>query len=68
MSAEQGAVECLIIEASILREKDHIATWQSISDAVTGAGTIIQASIDHDAGKQLVGFGGAMALSVEGLS
>lgn len=63
LSAEQGAVECLIIEASILREKDHIATWQSISDAVTaGAGTIIQASIDHDAGKQLVGFGGAMAL------
>ena len=63
LSAEQGAVECLIIEASLLREEDHIATWQLISDAVSvGAGTIIQASVDHDAGKQLVGFGGALAL------
>ena len=63
MSAEQGAVECLIIEASHLREENHIATWGLISDAVTaGGGTIIQASVDHDAGKQLMGFGGALAL------
>ena len=63
MSAEQGAVECLVIEASLLREKDQTVKWGLISDAVTaGGGTIIQASVDHDAGKQLMGFGGAFAL------
>jgi stalled ribosome rescue protein Dom34 len=63
MSAEQGAVECLVIEASLLREEDNTTTWGSISDVITaGGGTIIQASIDHDAGKQLMGFGGALAL------
>ena len=61
-SAEQGAVECLVIEASLLREEGLAAKWKSISDAVTaGGGSIIQASIDHDAGKQLMGFGGALA-------
>ena len=63
LSAEQGAVECLVIEASLLREEGLAAKWKSISDAVTaGGGSIIQASIDHDAGKQLMGFGGALAL------
>ena len=62
-SAEQGAVECLVIEASLLREEGLAAEWKSISDAVTaGGGSIIQASMDHDAGKQLMGFGGALAL------
>ena len=62
-SAEQGAVECLVIEASLLREESLAAKWKSISDAVTaGGGSIIQASMDHDAGKQLMGFGGALAL------
>ena len=62
-SAEQGAVECLVIEASLLREEGLAAKWKSISDAVTaGGGSIIQASMDHDAGKQLMGFGGALAL------
>ena len=62
-SAEQGAVECLVIEASLLREEGLAAKWKTISDAVTtGGGSIIQASMDHDAGKQLMGFGGALAL------
>ena len=64
-SSEQGAVETLIVEASLLRSDDRSirSRWDGITSAVTtNRGEVIQASIDHDAGQQLVGMGGAIAL------
>ena len=64
-AAEQGAIESLIIDASLLRSQDvEIRNrWENIcSHTETSRGEIIQSSIDHDAGQQLVGMGGAIAL------
>ena len=64
-ASEQGAVETLIVEASLLRSDDRSirSRWDGITSAVTtNRGEVIQASIDHDAGQQLVGMGGAIAL------
>jgi len=64
-AAKQGAVETLIIEASMLRSGDDEARehWERAAASVEGSGGgIIQASVDHDAGQQLLGFGGAIAL------
>ncbi|MCK5868141.1 MAG: pelota family protein, partial [Candidatus Thalassarchaeum sp.] len=64
-AAKQGAVETLIIEASMLRSGDDEARehWERTAASVEGSGGgIIQASVDHDAGQQLLGFGGAIAL------
>ena len=64
-ASEQGAVEVLIVEASLLRSDDRSirSRWDGITSAVTtNRGEVIQASIDHDAGQQLLGMGGAIAL------
>ena len=64
-AASQGAVESLIIDASLIRDEDEKsrAKWESIcSEIKSSRGTIIQASTDHDAGQQLLGMGGAIAL------
>jgi protein pelota len=64
-AAEQGAVETLVIDAALLRsdEKTLRKQWEEIVRAVeTSRGEIIQSSVEHDAGQQLVGMGGAMAL------
>jgi protein pelota len=63
-AANQGAVETLVIEASILRLEDSSkAVWESVAGQVESSrGEVIQASSDHDAGQQLLGFGGAIAL------
>ncbi len=64
-ASEQGAVETLIVNASLLRSDDRVirARWDGITSAVaTNRGEIIQASEDHDAGQQLLGMGGAIAL------
>ena len=64
-AAGQGAIETLIIEASMLRgtEESPTAQWNSISNSVeTSGGKVIQASVDHDSGQQLIGIGGAIAL------
>jgi protein pelota len=64
-AAEQGAVETLIIEASMLRSGEDEARerWERTAASVEGSGgSIIQASVDHDSGQQLLGFGGAIAL------
>ena len=64
-AASQGAVESLIIDASLLREGDESSRkkWEDIcSEIRSSRGAIIQASTDHDAGQQLLGMGGAIAL------
>ncbi|MBS65765.1 MAG: hypothetical protein CMA93_05535, partial [Euryarchaeota archaeon] len=64
-AAEQGAIETLVIEASMLRggEESSMASWNAISNSVeTSGGKVIQASVDHDSGQQLIGMGGAIAL------
>lgn len=64
-AAEQGAVETLVIDASLLRVDDREVrrAWERVvGDVETSRGEVIQASVDHDAGQQLVGMGGALAL------
>lgn len=62
-AAAQGSVETLVIEAGLLRSDGGSSDWHSIADAVeSSSGKVIQASIEHDAGKQLQGMGGAIAL------
>ena len=58
-----GAIDTLVIDASLLRSGDGKSDWESIVGQVESSrGTVIQASVDHDAGQQLVGMGGAIAL------
>tara|TARA_B110000967_G_C18835229_1_gene536289 strand:+ start:179 stop:1237 length:1059 start_codon:yes stop_codon:yes gene_type:complete len=60
-----GAVEKLVIKASLLREGDieDNGAWASIVDIISESkGIVIQSSEDHDAGQQLTSFGGAIAL------
>ena len=62
-SADQGAVEVLVIVASMLRDGVEARRWLEIAELVKeNGGDLVQASVEHDAGKQLVGFGGALAL------
>jgi len=64
-AAEQGAIETLVIEASMLRSADSEACehWVGVVSAVeSSGGNLIQASVDHDSGQHLLGFGGAIAL------
>ncbi|MDC0040743.1 hypothetical protein OAJ11_02855 [Candidatus Poseidoniales archaeon] len=64
-AAEQGAVEQLVIDASLLRSDDRAirSRWEEVASTVsTNRGEVIQASVDHDAGQQLIGMGGALAL------
>jgi protein pelota len=64
-AAQQGAVETLVIVASMLRSGDDSSRvrWEAITSQVeVSRGSVIQSSIDHDAGQQLVGLGGAIAL------
>ena len=62
-AASQGAIDTLVIDASLLRTADGNSNWESIVGNVESSrGTVIQASVDHDAGQQLVGMGGAIAL------
>ena len=63
---EANAIETLVIVADLLRDTEaNIAgrSWSHFAAGVTGGGgELVQASTDHDAGQQLVGMGGALAL------
>ena len=62
-AAGQGAVEALVIDAGLLRSEEEPSEWAKVAEEVEGSGgKVIQASSDHDAGQQLLGIGGAMAL------
>ena len=56
---EEGAIETLLVSADLLREAD----WESIVNGLSEIGAnLVQCSTDHDAGEQLLGMGGAVAL------
>ena len=62
-AASIGAIDTLVIDASLLRTGGGKSDWESIvSQVESSRGSVIQASVDHDAGQQLVGMGGAIAL------
>jgi protein pelota len=59
-AVEQGSIETLIIEASLLRSESF---WTEVATKVrANGGQVIQASSDHDAGEELMGLGGAIGL------
>ena len=55
----EGAIETLLVNADLLRSEDWEDSIKGLSDI--GA-TLVQCSTDHDAGEQLTGYGGAVAL------
>ena len=56
---EEGAIETLLVSADLLREAD----WESVVNGLSDIGAnLVQCSTDHDAGEQLLGMGGAVAL------
>ena len=58
-SLAEGAIETLLISADLVREDD----WQDITSGLSEIGAkLVQCSTDHDAGDQLLGMGGAVAL------
>ena len=62
-ATQEGAVDTLLIGADVLRGADEGASWTAIAEAVEKfSGTVVQCSVDHDAGEQLMGYGGAVAL------
>ncbi|MBT60994.1 MAG: hypothetical protein CMA63_05525 [Euryarchaeota archaeon] len=66
LAMKEGAIEMLLISADLLRNEDDKidgVTWMEWVRGLSqiGAG-MMQCSIDHDAGQQLEGFGGVVAL------
>ena len=65
-SIEEGAVDTLLIGVDILRNPETSCEgvpWPEMLLLVEQfSGTIVQCSPDHDAGQQLLGFGGVVAL------
>ena len=65
-AVEEGAVETLLISADVLRQSDATCDglpWADLASTVEQfSGQVVQCSADHDAGEQLLGFGGAVAL------
>jgi len=65
-ATQEGAVETLLIGADVLREDEegqHRFSWVRLAETVEQfSGTVVQCSVDHDAGEQLMGVGGAVAL------
>ena len=63
---EQGAIETLVINSEMLRDVDAKIgneSWIDFTARLDGTGSnLIQASNEHDAGQQLDGLGGAIAL------
>ncbi|MBT5184885.1 MAG: pelota family protein [Euryarchaeota archaeon] len=58
-SLNEGAIETLLVSADLLRESD----WEEIVGNLSDIGAkLVQCSTDHDAGQQLLGMGGAVAL------
>ena len=56
---EEGAIETLLISADLVREEK----WGPMVTGLDEIGAkLVQCSTDHDAGEQLLGMGGAVAL------
>ena len=55
----EGAIETLLISADVLRDSN----WEKVTSELSNIGAnLVQCSTDHDAGEQLMGMGGAIAL------
>ncbi len=64
-ATQEGAVDTLLIGADVLRDDADAggASWERIAQTVEKfSGKVVQCSLDHDAGEQLMGYGGAVAL------
>jgi len=63
---EEGAIETVLISADLLRaENEYIGkqTWMEWANGLPDIGAeLVQCSTDHDAGQQLLGLGGVIAL------
>tara|TARA_B110000444_G_C18680415_1_gene519437 strand:- start:367 stop:948 length:582 start_codon:yes stop_codon:yes gene_type:complete len=63
---DEGAIEVFLITADLLRNQDQRIngkSWALWTEGLADIGaTMVQCSVDHDAGQQLVGMGGAIAL------
>ena len=62
---EQGAIETLLISAELLRSDALIdgQPWNAWLGGLANIGaTVVQCASEHDAGQQLLGFGGVIAL------
>jgi protein pelota len=63
---EEGAIETLLITANLLRSPDDLiggVQWSTWVGGLSDIGAeLVQCSSDHDAGQELVGMGGAIAL------
>jgi len=60
-ASEKGAIECLLVDADLLREEGHVLSLICTKVRQSG-GEILQMAGDHDAGAQVLGFGGAIGL------
>ena len=62
----EGAIETLLISADILRDEEKMIgseTWLKWVEGLSDIGAeLVQCSTDHDAGQQLLGLGGAIAI------
>ncbi len=63
---EEGAIETLIVNSELLRDEEKLIgdeTWIDFTNRIDEKGAqLVQASDAHDAGQQLTGLGGAIAL------
>lgn len=59
---EEGAVETLLIAAEVLRNSTDDAWEKAVATLLAFGGDVVQCSLHHDAGEQLTGLGGAVAL------
>ena len=62
----EGAIETLLVAVDLLRDEQTELDGKLLQDWVRGlddiGGNLVQCSVDHDAGEQLLGFGGVVAL------
>ena len=62
----EGAIETLLVAIDLLRDEQTELDGKLLQDWVRGlddiGGKLVQCSVDHDAGEQLLGFGGVVAL------
>ncbi len=65
-SFKAGAIDTLIVNSSLIREEEAMIgdlSWQEFIEQLDEKGShLVQSSAEHDAGQQLDGLGGAIAL------
>ena len=63
---EEGAIETLLVAIDLLRNEETEVDGVMLSNWIRGlddiGGKLVQCSTEHDAGEQLMGLGGVVAL------